>query len=364
MRGSADAAYQPFDLWGQRGWPQQEVVGESHYAEDIRSLFGDRLTAAGMELYLPAQLIPEPDNRYDPNAVSVRINGRRVGYLPREDAARYAGVLSALLERGLLPQVEARVWGGVRTEYEDDGRGRERERSIFVGSVELDLAEPHLLAPTNRPPDPPYAMLPYGNAIQVTGEENHMAHLAPLLNREGEAWVHVTLHETVEQLARSTRTLVEVRVDGAAVGRLSPRMSGELLPVIRYLAERGVTAAGRAILKGNRLKADVVLHVARANQVPQDWLDAPPVVGVPRQIAPSHDAASGPHVATAPATHQADVPDAAGTGMVWRFNPPPGWPAPPEGWVPPPDWRPPPDWPPAPPGWQFWVAVPAPAPDS
>src|SRR5690606_2129456 len=170
VRGSADAAYQPFDLWGQRGWPQQEVVGESHYAEDIRSLFGDRLTAAGMELYLPAQLIPEPDNRYDPNAVSVRINGRRVGYLPREEAARYAGVLSALLERGLLPQVEARVWGGVRTEYEDDGRGRERERSFFVGSVELDLAQPRLLAPTNRPPDPPYAMLPYGNAIQVTGE--------------------------------------------------------------------------------------------------------------------------------------------------------------------------------------------------
>ncbi|MPZ26243.1 MAG: hypothetical protein GEV12_07255 [Micromonosporaceae bacterium] len=52
--------------------------------------------------------------------------------------------------------------------------------------------------------------------------------------------------------------------------------------------------------------------------------------------------------------------------MSWTFNPPPGWPAQPEGWQPPPGWAPDPSWPPAPPDWQFWVpagpAVPA-APD-
>lgn len=37
------------------------------------------------------------------------------------------------------------------------------------------------------------------------------------------------------------------------------------------------------------------------------------------------------------------------------FNPPPGWPQPPEGWRPGPDWQPDPSWPPAPPEWQFWV---------
>ena len=38
-----------------------------------------------------------------------------------------------------------------------------------------------------------------------------------------------------------------------------------------------------------------------------------------------------------------------------RFNPAPGWPAPPAGFVPPPHWQPDPSWPPAPPGWQLWV---------
>ncbi len=38
-----------------------------------------------------------------------------------------------------------------------------------------------------------------------------------------------------------------------------------------------------------------------------------------------------------------------------RFNSPPGWPAPPEGWTPPPGWKPDPSWPEPPPGWQLWL---------
>lgn len=38
-----------------------------------------------------------------------------------------------------------------------------------------------------------------------------------------------------------------------------------------------------------------------------------------------------------------------------RFNPPPGWPQPPEGWVPPAGWSPDPSWPDPPDGWQLWV---------
>lgn len=51
------------------------------------------------------------------------------------------------------------------------------------------------------------------------------------------------------------------------------------------------------------------------------------------------------------------------TGQQLRFNTPPGWPLPPEGWVPEEGWLPDPSWPPAPPGWNFWIpAEPAAAP--
>lgn len=37
------------------------------------------------------------------------------------------------------------------------------------------------------------------------------------------------------------------------------------------------------------------------------------------------------------------------------FNPPPGWPKPPEGWRPPAGWTPDPAWPTPPEGWQLWI---------
>ena len=38
-----------------------------------------------------------------------------------------------------------------------------------------------------------------------------------------------------------------------------------------------------------------------------------------------------------------------------RFNPPPGWPKPPEGWHPPAGWTPDPSWPAPPEGWLLWL---------
>jgi hypothetical protein len=75
-----------------------------------------------------------------------------------------------------------------------------------------------------------------------------------------------------EQLARSSRTVVEVRIDDARVGRLTPKMSGELLAAIRHINTNGLTTGARAIVKGNRIKAEVVLHVARAHELPDSWL--------------------------------------------------------------------------------------------
>lgn len=337
---------QPFDLWGQRGWPHQEVAGESHYTKEIHSVLGGEPGPGGTEITTTAQLIPEPTNRFDPNAVMVQIAGRKVGYLPKEDAARYAPVLSGLVGRGFLPQVTARVWAG--RSYDGE----------LISSVQLDLAESHLLMPVNPPPAKPYALLPHGNAIQVTGEEAHMAALLPLLSAAGECWVYATLHEVVEEKPRGSRSLAEVHIDGAAVGRLSPKMSGELLPVVRHLGGLGASTAVRAILKGNSLKADVVLYPARANQLPQQWLDQPPIQDGSAPSAPATpDDDQAVVLAEAPAGAQPQPGYGVTSPAAWRFQTPPGWPPPPEGWTPPPGWRPDPSWPPAPPGWQFWVAT-------
>jgi HIRAN domain len=336
----------PFDLWGQRGWAAVDVAGESHYAKSIRALFGKDFKASGSELVVTVQLVPDPANRSDRNAVAVWAGSRQLGHLPREEAARYAPVLSTLVAHGWAPQVSARVWASEWSSDYDDRGG-------FNASVRLDLADPHLLVPVNAPPSDPHRMLPAGSAIQVTGEDQHLDALIPWLRPEGECWVHATLHEIVEQLTRSTRTVLEVRIDGCRVGQLTPKMSGELLAAVRHLGEQGLVTGVRALVKGNRIKAEVVLHVVRAHELPDSWLTAAEANSMSSQV-PVTVAAAAPSVPTPspPAQGHGHIPPPP-TGI--KFVVPSEWPQPPVGWVPPVGWRPDPTWPPAPYGWQWWL---------
>ena len=121
-------------------------------------------------------------------------------------------------------------------------------------------------------------------------------------------------------------------------------MSSELLPAIHHLSEQGELATARAIIKGNRIKAEVVLYVVRAHELPESWLDnAKPAVTAAAVMA-----------APAPQREHGPIPPQP-TGI--RFTVPPEWPRPPAGWVPPHGWRPDPSWPTAPDDWQWWTPV-------
>ncbi|GAA3388856.1 HIRAN domain-containing protein [Cryptosporangium minutisporangium] len=339
---------QVLELWGQRGWASQEVVGESHHVAAIRRLFGPVLPDDGADIEVPALLLPNPNNRYDRNAIEVRCESGLVGHLPREDAARYAPVLTELVRQGWSPQITAAVWCGYDYEYHFDDRRDEpvRRQRGEVGRVRLRLAEPHLLVPLNLPPAEAHVCLPAGSSIQVTGEEKYLSVLHPFLRPEGEAWVYATVHELTEQRPRSTRTVAEVRIDGRAVGTLTPKMSAELLPAVSFLAEQGRVTAARAIVKGNRLKADVTLHAARAGELSHEWLERMSRGGGAVRVHSDDLNGGGPPVEPRPVPARATVR---------RFNPPPGWPEPPPGWVPPEGWQPDPRWPAPPRNWAFWL---------
>lgn len=64
------------------------VRGESHYQDALSDLCGGKIEG-GHKFACEADLVPEPDNPHDPNAVAVFIQGRKVGYLPRQSARRF-----------------------------------------------------------------------------------------------------------------------------------------------------------------------------------------------------------------------------------------------------------------------------------
>lgn len=57
-----------------------QAVGEFAYKDTLAR------TPEGMFL---AQLVPEPDNPYDPNAISVRYNGDVIAYIPADRTSKY-----------------------------------------------------------------------------------------------------------------------------------------------------------------------------------------------------------------------------------------------------------------------------------
>lgn len=77
------------------GQYQPEVVGESHYQPAIKRLIpAGADTSAGVSVIL--ELVPEPTNPYDSNAVSVRIEGEPVGHIHRDEAPIVGAMLRKL----------------------------------------------------------------------------------------------------------------------------------------------------------------------------------------------------------------------------------------------------------------------------
>lgn len=290
----------PFDLWGQRGWYGTEVVGESHYSTQIRAHFGTLKDFGDEVLGIPVLLRHDPGNKYDSNAVGVWTDKGQVGNLGRDNAARYAPVLARLQTTGHVARTTARIYGREDREYDDDGRSS--NSGTFIGSVTLDLAQPHLVVPINLPPASPHRILPVGRPTQVTGEENHLDALSRYQVKAGEAHVFATVHSIVEKLPRSERSVIEVRIDEAPVGRLTPKTSSDYLPVVQHLERQGLLTGCRALVKGNRLKMEVVVLALKAFEISEDWLNEAVRVaeGEPVRVSTQPQQLAGPTDAVTP----------------------------------------------------------------
>ncbi len=250
--GAGDAAWSPRTQ-------QLEVAGEWYRAGDLRALFTrhSKVSDSGAELLLPATLVPDDANPHDPKAVAVFIDGLHVGYMERADAQKYHDAIATLPGGELV--VTSRQW--LRASATDTW-----------ARVTLSLPLPeHLKCPNPLGGD--CVSIPAGSTVQVTKEEEHMEHLAGLLDRYGsDTVVAASLRSVVEQRPRSTVDLVAVDIDGQQVGVLSSTQTANFLPLVRRAESEGRRIFCRASLRGNTLKADVALHARKAHELNESEL--------------------------------------------------------------------------------------------
>jgi hypothetical protein len=88
-----------------------DVVGESHYQNNIDRIVGER-QQKGVKLKKKAIVWLEDDNEYDENAVCVDIDKKTVGYLNRDDARTFRKYLKANGIGGDEWKVNAMICGG------------------------------------------------------------------------------------------------------------------------------------------------------------------------------------------------------------------------------------------------------------
>ena len=129
-----------------------EELGEYNYEHDETASALKEAYYDGDKIYqydflnLKAELVPEPDNEYDPNAVAVLANGIKVGYVKKGSCTR----VKNLLKSPDFVGIEIEITGGKYTAIYEDDNGKlrvEREQSPYF--VDIDI-----LTRDNSVPDP------------------------------------------------------------------------------------------------------------------------------------------------------------------------------------------------------------------
>jgi hypothetical protein len=135
----------PLRLQGRR-WCDFEIAGENHYQAALAAIGGvaPQGDAQGANYFCDALLIPETDRPSASHAVTVVIDGLRVGHLKSKDGADYLARLKDLGVEPALAACPAYVFGG---SIDEDG-----VRAPYV--VRLGLAWPVQLEAKVEPPPP------------------------------------------------------------------------------------------------------------------------------------------------------------------------------------------------------------------
>lgn len=98
-------------------WPEHDdvlsVVGESHYQGELKSIAGEHGERSASKTVV-ALLRPEADNPHDDKAVSIWIEGLKVGHLSSDDARSFRRRLSSKKLSNQTTACTALVVGGYK----------------------------------------------------------------------------------------------------------------------------------------------------------------------------------------------------------------------------------------------------------
>lgn len=194
---------------------RQGVAGESHYQKALKALAGGKaVPERDLDKAIPVEAALVPDaNRHDRNAVRVVVDGRTVGYLPREDAADYRPELNRLWQDGAVGVCPGRIMGGGKRHY----------------GIHLRLAPPGRACRANSADGLRIVEGDKSVAVSQLGDHHDVleAALEGVPPRDGSypPFVCELAQGTVASGKHEGKPSIEVRLNGQRIGELTQKMT-------------------------------------------------------------------------------------------------------------------------------------------
>lgn len=249
-----------------RASKMQKTVGEFYRQASFETIAkqydiakdGERAT-----LDVTAQIGLDHGNKHaaQGTAVTIWAHGQHLGYLPDDVVRDYLEVLNEVDRANHHITTDARIY----LTY------NQRKRN-WSPSMVIRLPAPEQILPANGLPPRHAEVMPDGPSIQVVGEEHHQDVLEPLADPDGSTHYAATLRRVREKRARSSVATIEISIDGARIGTLTPTSAAKVGPLVDLIEASGRESYARAILSTTEKGVQAALRVPRKDEAPASWI--------------------------------------------------------------------------------------------
>lgn len=219
------------------------AVGENNYQEALHAAAGGKTPEGPLNRWVTAQLVAEPTNKHDRRAVMVALDGRCVGYIPRDSTSPFHKVIQQLAGEGRPATCRAVITGGWWRSPTDEGHY----------GIKLDVDE--------RAPQIMYAgqpFLPKGGVVTIGERQKHTNNWEHLVRRDGSV---TQLIATLAGPDDDGRVLVEL--DGKRIGRLTASVTERFEPWLTGTSTAGIQCTCEAVASMKGDKPEIALNLRK-----------------------------------------------------------------------------------------------------
>lgn len=242
-------------------WTNYTVTGTNYHPDEVSHIltkYGKRTENNEHYATLDFELVPEPENEYDPHAISVRKDNYLLGYIKARDTNKYLPVVNRIRESGYIPTLRGKIYQYYNRED---------------GGISLCFEESDCLIPANEPPAGECFLIPPTRTVKLPDCAEYFDTLFDYIPQSGKSKLLITLEPEFYTSSGTEKKRLAATIEGHTIGHLSPVTAKKILPIVEHFEQQGITTCALATLEGSSLSAQVTIQISYAHEIDDKILE-------------------------------------------------------------------------------------------